>query len=111
MFMHTGGGGNSESEQDHKQCVDSQEECQAWAREGECENNPAFMWEACPKSCERCSDRGTQLEQSLCEDGQPECSNWAQHGECDRNSDFMLQNCKLSCRVCTPEPQGDAGEL
>lgn len=31
---------------------DSLAECITWAEQGECERNPAYMYEACPRSCD-----------------------------------------------------------
>ena len=35
-------------------CMDSNEECQSWASQMECKNNPKFMLENCRKSCGTC---------------------------------------------------------
>jgi thiol-disulfide isomerase/thioredoxin len=36
-------------------CVDEQESCQAWAKDGQCIANPAFMRAKCQKSCNVCT--------------------------------------------------------
>ena len=35
-------------------CIDADKRCREWAGEGECENNPAFMNQACRKACNKC---------------------------------------------------------
>ena len=35
-------------------CVDFHEKCQFWASKGECQNNPDYMLQDCPKSCNSC---------------------------------------------------------
>jgi len=35
-------------------CVDSNEDCPNWAKEGECKKNPVFMLVHCQKSCSSC---------------------------------------------------------
>lgn len=35
-------------------CEDDQKECGPWAKQGECENNPAYLHQHCPKSCNMC---------------------------------------------------------
>ena len=37
-----------------KPCVDDHEECEFWAKEGECEKNPNYMLTSCAKSCSVC---------------------------------------------------------
>lgn len=35
-------------------CQDDDEECEGWASDGECDDNPKFMHAKCKKSCHRC---------------------------------------------------------
>eukprot|EP00754_Rhynchopus_humris_P036368 Rhum_TRINITY_DN18504_c0_g1::Rhum_TRINITY_DN18504_c0_g1_i1::g.167468::m.167468 len=37
-----------------KKCEDARNDCAAWAADGECEQNPAFMKKRCRKSCKLC---------------------------------------------------------
>lgn len=37
-------------------CVDSNEECDKWASQGECDANPNYMLSSCKKSCFVCAD-------------------------------------------------------
>eukprot|EP00588_Corethron_pennatum_P016828 CAMPEP_0194310276 /NCGR_PEP_ID=MMETSP0171-20130528/7210_1 /TAXON_ID=218684 /ORGANISM="Corethron pennatum, Strain L29A3" /LENGTH=611 /DNA_ID=CAMNT_0039063817 /DNA_START=131 /DNA_END=1966 /DNA_ORIENTATION=+ len=36
-------------------CIDTDERCQSWANEGECENNPDYMLNNCKKACKTCA--------------------------------------------------------
>ncbi|XP_074652825.1 uncharacterized protein LOC141907149 [Tubulanus polymorphus] len=93
----------SESERS-KDCVDGNYNCAAWAKRGECKNNPAYMLFYCRKSCNVC--RKTQVEviqgkgQGACDDKERFCSVWARRGECRRNPAYMIMNCKKSCNSC-----------
>jgi hypothetical protein len=35
-------------------CVDQNENCAEWARQGECQKNEPYMQSSCPKSCNTC---------------------------------------------------------
>ena len=35
-------------------CADHDESCKGWAKEGQCEENKAFMYRVCPASCGIC---------------------------------------------------------
>ncbi|KAL1508487.1 hypothetical protein AB1Y20_004588 [Prymnesium parvum] len=37
-------------------CRDRETTCQTWAQRGECENNPQYMFEKCPVSCDACEN-------------------------------------------------------
>ena len=41
-------------------CTDADESCEAWAKQGQCEQNPAYMGPNCAKSCGTCGDGGRQ---------------------------------------------------
>lgn len=41
-------------------CKDDDASCPLWAKQGECEKNPVFMWESCPKSCNKCGGAGAK---------------------------------------------------
>jgi glutathione peroxidase-family protein len=40
---------------DDSSCADTDSSCAAWADSGECENNVAFMHDACARSCKLCT--------------------------------------------------------
>ena len=40
-------------------CKDTNEQCAAWAKDGECKNNPAYMLPNCAKSCNMCGPKET----------------------------------------------------
>ena len=35
-------------------CMDHDESCTGWAKDGQCDNNKAFMFRVCPASCGVC---------------------------------------------------------
>ena len=35
-------------------CIDEDERCEGWAKQGECKNNPQYMLVSCRKSCSSC---------------------------------------------------------
>lgn len=61
--------------------------CDDWAREGECINNPNFMWTQCQPSC-----------MEFAPDKVEKCSQWANEGECTGNAKYIQLNCPESCR-------------
>lgn len=65
------------------------EECDVWAgKDGECVNNPAFMWSKCLRSC---------IDQS--EDDNDKCEGWAEEGECTNNPLYIHIHCPRSCKM------------
>mmetsp|Transcript_12532 Transcript_12532/g.20867 ORF Transcript_12532/g.20867 Transcript_12532/m.20867 type:complete len:470 (-) Transcript_12532:99-1508(-) len=82
-------------------CYDDFQDCLTWAESGECTNNPTFMTESCPMSCEYCSGgKLASWENKECLDLHPKCSDWAGQGECVGNPGYMKQGCKRSCLTC-----------
>ncbi len=64
-----------------------QESCDYWAQhDGECVNNPKYMWHACYGSC---LTHATNTEDR--------CESWAQEGECVNNPNYIHINCPDSC--------------
>jgi len=89
-------------------CVDTNEYCQVWARNGECLTNARWMQTNCRKSCKTCD--GKPLEPpSGCVDHHVHCDYWAKLGECNRNPMFMHNHCQKSCRMCDHMPCMDYG--
>jgi hypothetical protein len=39
-------------------CLDSEKLCSFWSQRGECEKNPEYMMQHCPKSCNACKNTG-----------------------------------------------------
>jgi len=76
-------------------CSDTNQYCEDWAANGECEINPGFMLDSCPASCGICSS-----PRPCTDDGQY-CEDWAASGECDTNPNYMLESCRKSCGVCS----------
>ena len=72
-------------------CQDNVQDCNFWASEGECENNPNYMLAHCKLSCRVC-------ELSETEDSNEKCPLWAAEGECSLNPDYMLHYCRNSCK-------------
>jgi len=98
-------------------CVDSAEDCAAWARSGECDKNTEYMRANCARSCGRCAadapaaadSAGASADSELharaamwpkCKNKVPECGAWVQAGECDKNPRYMKIHCALACDTC-----------
>jgi len=41
-------------------CADQEGDCVGWARAGECDKNPRYLHQHCPKSCGQCPDYGDE---------------------------------------------------
>ena len=82
-------------------CGDAQVECKQWAAAGECEANPGFMLESCPRSCGRCEGIKKVARYRGCED-EPSynCTEREKRGECDSDKGEMLSHCPSSCGAC-----------
>jgi len=50
-------------------CVDGNGHCSQWRQQGECERNPNFMHDACPRSCSHNNPRGCEHWSWLYESG------------------------------------------
>ena len=105
-------GGESDDE-----CSDSDAGCAAWAAEGECRHNRAFMEKTCRQSCKICRSK-TALESSSkpkqpgrllsslnmrrgCEDTPGYgCEERAKRGECHASMNATAMQCPNSCRLC-----------
>jgi ShK domain-like len=81
-------------------CHDKDARCLFWAERGECSNNPNFMKNSCPQSCEFCTGRLEDWEDETCQDMHPKCEEWAESGECVGNPAYMLSACRKSCVTC-----------
>ncbi|XP_068222532.1 uncharacterized protein [Palaemon carinicauda] len=75
-------------------CIDTDDECEYWAANGECEKNPYWMKLNCKKSCAVCE------YSAVCEDEHNECEFWATHEQCNENRIWMNAHCKKSCGYC-----------
>jgi len=89
-------------------CSDSNRSCSAWARAGQCHQNPEFMNSQCKKACGVCDVSNSNS--GRCEDTSSECLALAEAGHCyarpgqqDRVS-FMESNCGKSCGYCGTIP-------
>ncbi|XP_033104243.1 balbiani ring protein 3-like isoform X2 [Anneissia japonica] len=86
------------------ECFDSdQQQCPAWAMQGECKRNRHWMRTFCPFSCDTCPY--SHDTDSVCKDISPSCRAWVTNGECDKNRAYMHENCKRSCGLCI-NPEG-----
>ena len=47
-------------------CVDKHNRCSGWANSGECKNNPLWMLQNCPKSCQVCLGVPGEWSSNLC---------------------------------------------
>ncbi|XP_064081333.1 uncharacterized protein LOC135197964 isoform X1 [Macrobrachium nipponense] len=75
-------------------CVDTDDECEYWAANDECDKNPYWMKKNCKKSCAVCE------YSAVCEDDHNECDFWATHEQCNENRIWMNAHCKKSCGYC-----------
>jgi ShK domain-like len=48
------------AQKERNQCKDHEGYCQIWARQGECENNQAYMNRRCPFSCKVCTPKNNK---------------------------------------------------
>lgn len=44
---------------------DQHESCSQWAEEGECVNNPDYMWESCKISCQKVDDNRREMQSAI----------------------------------------------
>lgn len=75
-------------------------QCESWADDKECENNPAFMLERCPSTCKgRAAQKRKKAKAKVDtpKDSNPNCGTWAAAGECDNNPTFMKTECAIAC--------------
>jgi len=71
-------------------CVDSRDECAAWAAESKCVMAPDLMARECKNTCNSCG----------CVDANDKCAAWASKGLCAENPTYMARWCKKSCKSC-----------
>ena len=88
-------------------CQDNNEDCENWARGGECDKNPGYMHAECAMSCKRCTPlpNATRPKRrrlgSGCEDEEDfRCAAKAEAGGCDTDKGEMLTKCPQTCKVC-----------
>ncbi|XP_070563559.1 uncharacterized protein [Ptychodera flava] len=65
-------------------CVDEYENCDIWARQGECEQNPLFMTARCRLSCGTCVGEQVIAQNGACPAGYFRCTS----GHCIENIQF-----------------------
>jgi hypothetical protein len=70
-------------------CVDENEACEVWTKNGECTTNPKYMHKFCARSCKAC-----------CVDKTKKCAAWGKQGQCDSNPNRMYSHCPKTCGVC-----------
>lgn len=67
--------------------VKSNDNCDYWAKtDGECVNNPNYMWSQCHGSC-----------MEIASDVESNCEKWAEEGECTANPVFVSIRCPEAC--------------
>ena len=72
-------------------CADVHVDCNHWAKDGQCADNPHFMNMHCPVSCGVCK--------GACKDTHDDCPGWAREGECVSNPGHTLKVCPNSCNM------------
>lgn len=111
------------------------EQCESWARDGECENNAALMSRKCPSTCAKHGGGESKKKKAkkTSKDKHDNCAVWAavsggpravcnchatatppprhrhvqppQSGECEANPNFMLSECASACSGDPSEPE------
>ncbi|EOD27183.1 hypothetical protein EMIHUDRAFT_205146 [Emiliania huxleyi CCMP1516] len=110
--------------------IDTHSSCGAWADDGACESNSAYMLHTCPLACALSRGGGGEtplppagavmggvgvnnrfieayvagrkkLEEFCEDDPDADCAAWAADKQCDTNPGFMQRSCGRSCQVCT----------
>ncbi|KAL9968758.1 hypothetical protein ACROYT_G020879 [Oculina patagonica] len=71
-------------------CYDKHPDCEDWASNHECHNNPYAMLTTCPKACE--------VDCDPCKDHVWYCSDLTEH--CHTNPYATIMNCPKTCGVC-----------
>ncbi|CAD5228755.1 unnamed protein product [Bursaphelenchus xylophilus] len=80
-------------------CYNSQECCNMWAKEGQCEANKNYMREYCPASCGICTPVSYKLSDE-CPNRHIKCREWSAQGQCTKNTMYMNENCRKACNLC-----------
>jgi hypothetical protein len=57
IHVNAYGGTAAEQKAGWGDCVDANEDCGAWAKSGECKNNPGYMLVSCRKACGACKPK------------------------------------------------------
>ena len=84
--------------------MDADENCESWAKSGECFRNEGFMHKSCRASCHVCKGgKPKPKHPDACQDTNDNCATWAAIGECKSNPGFMLSNCPVTCKMCQSE--------
>lgn len=108
-------------------CKDTSPNCEKWAIEGMCRQDPdmeAFMGRRCPFACDVCGARGKRRGRAIaelsldaaaadhieadkrsCEDFSPKCETFATDGLCTHSetSSLMAKTCPYTCDGCKRE--------
>merc|ERR1712198_726090 len=90
-------------------CKDTSPNCEKWALEGMCKQDPdmeAFMGRRCPFACDTCGARNKRRvmnARTACEDLDPACEEMAIEGLCfdPEYQTFMEKTCAFACDVCS----------
>jgi len=83
-------------------CVDSNDNCAAWATMGYCQTVwVEFMTQNCKKSCNICA-KPTGISSKPCFDKERHCKWWSSQNFCtdQKYQEYMTQNCAKSCNKC-----------
>ncbi|XP_078688834.1 uncharacterized protein LOC144920501 [Branchiostoma floridae x Branchiostoma belcheri] len=113
----TGGGGGTGTGGGNGNCVDRNNNCNSWSRQGYCASSQyrQYMQTNCRKACNLCSGTGggggtgtgggggTGTGGGSCRDNSNHCRSWSNQGYCRSGSyvQYMRTNCRRSCRLCT----------
>ncbi|XGW14208.1 hypothetical protein V3C99_000492 [Haemonchus contortus] len=84
-------------------CYNDDPCCDAWARQGECAVNLAYMNRYCKRSCRLCTNPTDN--RPGCHDRHLSCAFWRAQNYCTRRRQWMAENCQASCGWCNMGPQ------
>ncbi|KAK6743998.1 hypothetical protein RB195_010976 [Necator americanus] len=84
-------------------CYNDDPCCDAWARQGECQINVAYMNRYCKRSCRLCVNPTDN--RTGCHDRHISCAFWRAQNYCTRRRQWMAENCQASCGWCNMNPQ------
>ncbi|XP_048576480.1 protein PRY1-like isoform X2 [Nematostella vectensis] len=73
--------------------------CLVWAKNGECQKNKDWMSANCKKSCNTCTNGGSETTRS-CIDNNYFCTYWKSKGYCSSYKDYRKINCLKTCALC-----------
>ncbi|CAH1783615.1 unnamed protein product [Owenia fusiformis] len=91
-------------------------ECDYWASDGECKNNPIWMGNNCAKSCKICQPAPEDIPKKTIDndcgniESDTDCHYWVKEGNCIRFRKWMAKNCRAACNKCNATEEEEEEE-